>query len=299
MQQVVRRQTTNEAMSDRIACPSCGFQNFAISSICGRCERALSKEENTAAEVVVPNTPAFITTPKTPPPIATMPQPQTTGRKTGSLNRPALAAIPPPQLPKKVEAKVAPLPISIPVVPNAKKRKPAKTKAPTAQQRLMEGNFAAALPGMARVVGAWLVDAGLAGSLGFALAVTEAILLEESVRGLSPTAVDAIAHWIHGHSGPTFHGVIFALLIGFAQAVVGGRGSGQTLGRKLMGTVLIPLKGREPNVVQVLLRAILAMTSALLFGAGFWLAVVDRRSRCLHDILSGMVVVRKRVSTQA
>ncbi|MDP7037864.1 MAG: RDD family protein [Myxococcota bacterium] len=72
--------------------------------------------------------------------------------------------------------------------------------------------------------------------------------------------------------------------------------NGQTLGRMLMGIVLIPETGKGLNPTQALRRSLLAPLSLFCLGAGYFWAIIDKKSRTWHDLASGTVAVYRRVS---
>ena len=72
--------------------------------------------------------------------------------------------------------------------------------------------------------------------------------------------------------------------------------NGQTLGRMLMGIVLIPETGKGLHPKQALRRSLLAPLSLFCLGAGYFWAIIDKKSRTWHDLASGTVAVYRKVS---
>lgn len=81
--------------------------------------------------------------------------------------------------------------------------------------------------------------------------------------------------------------VVWGFLYVFGSLAVAGR----TLGKAVVGLQVLARSGRPVTVPQALLRTLLLPLSAVLFGAGFLLAVVQRDNRSLHDLLAGTCVV--------
>ena len=75
--------------------------------------------------------------------------------------------------------------------------------------------------------------------------------------------------------------------------------NGQTLGRMLMGIVLIPESGNGLAPLKALQRTLLALLSLFCLGAGYFWAIVDKKSRTWHDIANGTVTVYRRVSIKS
>lgn len=84
----------------------------------------------------------------------------------------------------------------------------------------------------------------------------------------------------------------FAVLLEMCNVLVLPAMSGQTVGMLLSGIRIARTDGREATVKAILFRNTLGYLLTLLTaGAGFFLAVVDRKGRALHDLVSGTVVV--------
>jgi uncharacterized RDD family membrane protein YckC len=64
-----------------------------------------------------------------------------------------------------------------------------------------------------------------------------------------------------------------------------------TLGRRLTHTFVIAQDGSRLTWQRGLRRAAFSAISVAMWGAGFFWAIVDRRRRTWHDILSGTVTV--------
>ncbi|WP_299772989.1 RDD family protein [uncultured Pseudoteredinibacter sp.] len=61
---------------------------------------------------------------------------------------------------------------------------------------------------------------------------------------------------------------------------------GQTLGMKAWRLILVNEEGKRPSWVQCYLRCLLAPLMLAAAGIGYLYALIDKDSRCLHDIIS-------------
>jgi len=68
--------------------------------------------------------------------------------------------------------------------------------------------------------------------------------------------------------------------------------SNQTLGMMITELRVVESKGKRPSIRQLLLRCFGYLLSLTVFGIGLLSGVFDRESRCIHDRLSGTLVVR-------
>ena len=89
----------------------------------------------------------------------------------------------------------------------------------------------------------------------------------------TPLAVASLATW--------------AFLYVFVSLAVAGR----TAGKGLAGLRVVSADGAAPSVGALFLRTLAFPISALLFGIGFLLIVVQREHRGLHDLIAGTAVV--------
>lgn len=128
-------------------------------------------------------------------------------------------------------------------------------------------------PPLRRAV-AWLVDAALAGALGWLLVAGGARLAGAvgPVAALVPTAV-ALAALLH-----------------FVHATLGHVLSGRTLGKWMAGLAVVGPDGRRPTPGRAALRALLSLAAAAPLGLGLLPALAGRRL-ALHDRLAGTAVV--------
>jgi uncharacterized RDD family membrane protein YckC len=147
-----------------------------------------------------------------------------------------------------------------------------------------------------RIAVAWTVDALLVLGVGGSVAALEAVAFGDGPSGAkTPYMLDAAANWIAAYPEAALHGVIAAVLFGFGYALRTGKHRGQTVGRRLSGTILIRASGRELGWPLVIVRTVAGSLSLALFGAGFFWSIVDRRGRTWHDLLVGTVIVRRPV----
>ena len=89
----------------------------------------------------------------------------------------------------------------------------------------------------------------------------------------TPLAVASLATW--------------AFLYVFVSLAITGR----TAGKGLAGLRVVRADGAAPSVRTLFLRTIVFPISALLFGIGLLLIVVQREHRGLHDLIAGTAVV--------
>ncbi len=262
-----------------VACPHCSFQNFAISAYCGRCERplrgavgAVPGGHEVLAGVVSNLTPSVA---KKPP-----------------LMRPPLAAVPPPEAPALELAPQVALPITVPddAVRQIEQKK--KKQRDSARRAF---DYQVALPTLRRVAISHLIDLILILLCGLSIAALEALLFAEPSDSLTIGALDWMAGWIHRHPDPSLHGAIFALVAGLAYATCSGRGNGMTLGRALTGTVLVRRSGGELSWAIASVRAVVSLVSFFSFGAGFFWTMLDGYRRTWQDLLTGTVVVQRKL----
>lgn len=67
---------------------------------------------------------------------------------------------------------------------------------------------------------------------------------------------------------------------------------GQTLGMKAWRLRIIDNNGAAPNWGQCIARCLLGPLMLGLAGVGYWYSLLDKESRCIHDILSGTRMVQ-------
>lgn len=121
----------------------------------------------------------------------------------------------------------------------------------------------------------WLVDGALAAGLSWLLVAGGARLAGSPGPGsalLAPAALlAALLHFVHAALG---HGL-----------------SGRTLGKWMLGLLLVGPDGRRPGPGRAAARSLLSLASAALLGLGLLLALFDRRGRALHDLVLRTAVV--------
>jgi len=111
---------------------------------------------------------------------------------------------------------------------------------------------------------------------------TSAVLLAERITGLRVGgAVDLVRSAVSAGS--------LTLFVGYFS-VLQAR-SGQTLGKAAMRIRVCALDGGRVPILQSVLRTFAYALSALLFGAGFLIALLPAH-RALHDYVAGTRVVR-------
>jgi len=80
---------------------------------------------------------------------------------------------------------------------------------------------------------------------------------------------------------------IWAFLYTFVSLAITGR----TPGKGLAGLRVVSADGSAPSVRTLFVRTLVFPISALFFGIGFLLIVVQREHRALHDLIAGTAVV--------
>jgi uncharacterized RDD family membrane protein YckC len=82
-----------------------------------------------------------------------------------------------------------------------------------------------------------------------------------------------------------------ATLFAMTYHVACWRYTGSTLGKAVMGLKVVNHRGDYVSVPRGIVRFLGYSVSAVLLGAGFFWAIVDRRHRAWHDLLAGTRVV--------
>jgi len=85
-----------------------------------------------------------------------------------------------------------------------------------------------------------------------------------------------------------FLGAIVALLY---SAIISVLWNGRTVGRRLVGIVLVDSSGLAPTPTKVAVRAALSLVSFAFFLAGFWLVLFDRKGQSFHDKVTSTFIV--------
>jgi len=85
---------------------------------------------------------------------------------------------------------------------------------------------------------------------------------------------------------------LFAVLLGLSNFLLLPVLSGQTIGKMLTGLRIVTMDGRSVSFGSALLRHTLGyLLTALTLGLGFFIAVLNRNGRSLHDYVAGTTVV--------
>uniref|UniRef100_UPI0032216A4E RDD family protein n=1 Tax=Intrasporangium sp. TaxID=1925024 RepID=UPI0032216A4E len=134
---------------------------------------------------------------------------------------------------------------------------------------------------------AGVVPRALAAMLDVLVVVTTFSLSYAGV-GLLTSAFFGVSIGEH-RSGPaaTWAFVAWAFCYVFGTIAVSGR----TLGKALVGLRVVCASGTTVTAGRAFVRAIALPVSAVLFGLGFALSVVQPRRRALHDLIAGTAVV--------
>jgi uncharacterized RDD family membrane protein YckC len=163
------------------------------------------------------------------------------------------------------------------------------------------GRSAAAVPGQVRAVPAplwkrglaWAVDLGTLGAL-FGLYLLAGATLTGKLGGASSQldGLDLLMLKLGQLESLVLPGLALMVLLAGAYSACGAYAwAGQTLGRQLVGIVLVDRTGLSPTRNRAIVRAVLSFFSFVVFLAGFWLVLFDRRRQTLHDKLTGTFVV--------
>jgi uncharacterized RDD family membrane protein YckC len=237
--------------TNHIQCPFCGFQNFAISAYCGRCERELPKE-GSAVMHAVPKLPP------TPTPVSHVSpsQPPTSGQNPNPTKHPSLQP--------SVEVSGV-------------------NQAATHTQSSTGATFYAC--GLGRSLGASLLDLLCVISVALLCAHTLAQASQLSVT--NSISQSTLTYFLDFPHIPL---TIFCL-VGGCYAFVGSYLQGQSVGRWCTRTRLVSIHLEHIGAKHALLRSLVAILSGLGMGWGFLWAIVDRKNRSVHDIVCSTVLV--------
>ncbi len=120
------------------------------------------------------------------------------------------------------------------------------------------------------------------------------------VLDLSPFLVGyTLSLWAMAHSyswplllTPLRVAALWVFVYGIYQFI--GVHKGGTIGKRLMGIVVVDGNGRHPGLLQSLIRAFGQILSSAFFNFGFWFSFFRSDSRALHDLMSGTSVIQLR-----
>ena len=150
----------------------------------------------------------------------------------------------------------------------------------------------ASQPAYWRLIVAFCVDATAVGALGAGMVASEMILF----AGHWPTengALAALGEWLALYPGTAVRAGGIMGAAGLIYAAWGGK-NGATLGRKATRLLALSKQGQRLGWTRAVLRSLLAGVSLGLCGAGYFWAVVDKKKRAWHDILTGTRIVHHR-----
>ena len=122
----------------------------------------------------------------------------------------------------------------------------------------------------------WLADGVLAGAFAWLLVAGAARFVGSAIPESALLAPAAL----------------LAALLHFAHAALGHGLAGRTLGKWMLGLLLVGPDGRRPGPGRVAARSLLSLVSVGLVGLGLLLALFDRKGRALHDLAARTAVVR-------
>jgi uncharacterized RDD family membrane protein YckC len=307
---------------NRITCPHCGMQNFAISAYCSRCERPLPRDAKAGADGLTaapPHRPPR-SAPARPPQRAAVPR--SSRPPTASAAKLSLPAVPPPPPPVVTEITPAELPIELATLAQPAVTSPVAETAPAtesfaelpeavepdehgldatevteAASGLLEDGARIDVPVKpASVRQVWLalwVDLTVVLAGGLAVMAAASFLFGHWPR-FAGLPLDGLADWLNADLRPALAGAVAMVLGGPGYAALAGR-RGRTLGRRLTGTILVRVSGRRLTWGLLAIRAVFSLLSFACCGAGFYWTIVDRWHRPWHDVWCGTVLVSRRV----
>ena len=139
------------------------------------------------------------------------------------------------------------------------------------------------------------VSGHYAGPLSRAVAATLDVLVATTLFTLGVAGLELLVDTLTSRtlggdrSGPLAIGafVVWAFCYVFVSVAVTGR----TPGKGLTGLRVVSSEGAAPSVRQAFVRTLAFPLSAVLFGIGFLMAIVQREHRALHDLIAGTAVV--------
>ncbi|MCI0569849.1 MAG: RDD family protein [Myxococcaceae bacterium] len=206
--------------------------------------------------------------------------------------RPAPAAPPPP----RAMAGGAQLPAAPPVVASAQHATP--TQPPSQPGPGMPAAPAPTAPAVLHARPAALWRRALAGVVDGLLVLGVAtlyLLAASAFIGVklqrSASSLDALMEHAHALEPALLPGFILMMVLAMAYAGWGALSGGRTLGRRLVGIRLVDARGLTPSPTRAVVRAALSGASFLLFFAGFWMALFDRKGQTLHDKLTSTFLI--------
>lgn len=270
-----------------VECPHCGARNSTFMVYCGRCERPLRLDQETQIEGV----PIF-DEPDTLRDKVDFPESKTEPMNPSALfpSIPIPERLPDPKV-REPQARVG----SDWVDRNEEQTRLHTTPAPSspkASAAPKKPSVPVVKPAASwRVVFSFIIDGAVLLALAAAVVAVELIITESSFRPTFRNPIDIAAEWLYQYPEPVMHGLLVAVGVGFLMGV---NPWGRTVGRWMVGTVLVRSSGRRWSFWVTLLRAIGLAISIGTLGLGFLWAVVDPHRRSLHDIFAGTVTVRTR-----
>lgn len=119
------------------------------------------------------------------------------------------------------------------------------------------------------------------------------LFLREATAALPapPTGLDGLLDLVVRERTIVLPVLLAAAVALFVYATLAHALAGATLGKRLLGLRLVGPDGARPSLGRSAARSGLAVLSAALLGAGFWLALFTRSGRALHDLGASTWVV--------
>lgn len=150
--------------------------------------------------------------------------------------------------------------------------------------------------GLGRRWAALFIDTSLVGAL---VAVPAGLgLFGEALNAKALMSIDGFTGLLRDGE-LTLPLVVFVALLFFGSLVF-RLTLGRTPGELIMRLSLVRSRDAEkPGLVRIVLRSLLGLVSFALAGAGYFFSILDRRSRTLHDVLCGVMMIRGRPTRSA
>lgn len=162
---------------------------------------------------------------------------------------------------------------------------------PVAVPVAVDALYFSAAPALRRGL-AGLIDLVVLLPLSAAMGLLLCLTLGLPVPRLAELSPDLLLAYLldGGPTGTILLAVTAGLVVGYFGGFHGLRG--QTPGKRLLGIMVVNIRGERPSILRSLLRTAAYLLSALPVSIGFLWVGFDRERRALHDWVAGTYVVR-------
>lgn len=144
------------------------------------------------------------------------------------------------------------------------------------------------VPGFARRAAAELIDVAVLASI--VVAPIAFGLFGKSLTGISWMDPDDVSNALIG--GAMIIPAVALAVLAIVSSSLGHALAGRSLGKLVCGLELVEKKsGRRPTLLRTVIRAMVGLFGSIAFGMNYLWLIVDRRSRTLHDVLTGTIAV--------